>query len=770
MDESAIADGLSGIGRSSELSGAIDAENRLEPMPATEWQRLIALPAQTPALDRLRSNTVGTLVVIGSTTGSPSFPLQPENSQLPGIATIRSGTSSEDPWGELVDGLARLYVMGATIDWEAYQEGRRARRLPLPTYPFERQRFWVLPSRADATAAAGEVVLKTPVWRPALTVTGERWAGGVWLVLADPDGIGDEIVHHLALRGAQAILVRPGEYFGRPAPDQYTIRVAVAEDYVRVLQQVESEWGMPRGICHLWAAARDGRVPHLADVDTTFASGVESVVALLRAVSTWGRRAGLELWIVTADAIATGKEEGPLHPERAALVSLAQVAAQESRDLLVRVVDATWKDGEASALASCVLQELLRGSPEPTVAAYRAGRLLQRDLLPIQAATVEKPAIEAGRVWWIVGGLGDLGFEVASHLAAAGSCRLVLTGRTRLPPRLAWQEYLANEAPTAIAKAVRRVMQLEAMGAEVLLAPGDVSDLQEMQEAAQLINDRYGGVYGVIHAAGVAGQAKPVQKLDSAALSSVLRGKARGGLVLDTVSRDLKPTHFIFFSSLSALYGGLGFGDYAAANAFLDVLAHLRRSQGLPALAINWAGWRDRGLETQAVYVTENRPQTLTVDEALAAFDAALPSGMTQVVVEPSTPGFPPLRPTESPPHPSRLLSEATSPALSGLPVPPGELGLPAQASPTKQSPGPSGLLATIRKALASLLSAPEEELDADAPLVDFGMDSRIGLQFLQALEEQFAVELPLTLLADHPSLAAVARYLHLRLSPSPGV
>src|SRR5208282_5568373 len=192
----------------------------------------------------------------------------------------------------------------------------------------------------------------------------------------------------------------------------------------------------------------------------------------------------------------------------------------------------------------------------------------------------------------ITGGLGDLGLSVARWMVEQGARRLILMGRTKLPPRTRWN---SAEAGSRLADQIAAIRELEGLGACVHLASVDVAD--EGQLGAFLNEFRAEGwppIRGVIHAAGVLQDGLLLQ-LDAAALNSVLRPKMMGGWLLHRLLEDAHLDFFVLFSSAGSLLGQPGQGNYAAANAFLDALAHHRRAQGQPALSINWGAWSGLG-------------------------------------------------------------------------------------------------------------------------------------------------------------------------------
>ena len=115
-----------------------------------------------------------------------------------------------------------------------------------------------------------------------------------------------------------------------------------------------------------------------------------------------------------------------------------------------------------------------------------------------QAVTVEEHQI--------TGGLGGIGLTIAEHLARTARARLALVGRTALPPHDEWRGRLTAEgADTPLAARLRKLLELEQLGAELFVASVDVADRAQVTELAAQIQRRFGALHGIIHSAGVAG-------------------------------------------------------------------------------------------------------------------------------------------------------------------------------------------------------------------------------------------------------------------------
>jgi NAD(P)-dependent dehydrogenase (short-subunit alcohol dehydrogenase family) len=193
---------------------------------------------------------------------------------------------------------------------------------------------------------------------------------------------------------------------------------------------------------------------------------------------------------------------------------------------------------------------------------------------------------------------------VADYLARSYRAKLLLTSRHGLPAGNQWSRLAAsmsgNEKSEQLNRRIRQVESLERLGAEVMVAEADVTDLKAMQAAVDGAIARFGPIRGVIHSAGVPGGGV-IERRTREAAEAVLAPKVTGTLVLDSIFKKRDLDFFLIFSSLNSIVGGFGQADYTAANSFLDAFAHYRssRNRGLTA-TVNWDAWRETGMAADA--------------------------------------------------------------------------------------------------------------------------------------------------------------------------
>jgi amino acid adenylation domain-containing protein len=565
---------------------------------------------------------------------------KPAQAALPSLRHPRE--TAEDS-AFLLDTLARLWLAGAEIDWSGFYAHERRRRVPLPTYPFQRQRYWVEPRKPEgrgrretgrrrdlAEWAYAPVWKRTPPVPPAITAAGPDDAAGAWLVFLDDCGVGEAAVRRLEAAGREVIAVRPGDRFARAGERSFTVDAWNAAGYDLLLEELAGRGVRPGTVLHLWNVTAGPEGAALEEADRGLERGFFSLTFLAQAL---GKRNLTEP--VRVLAVSNGLQrvtgEETLQPLKAALLGPCRVIPREYPNIACRSLDLVLPSdpaiaGEAlSALAGRVLEEFsffaadaaADGGAEPVAALRGSFRWVQElEPLPLPAlpALPTLPAMDGlpprlrqGGVYLITGGIGGLGLEVAGMLARAAAAKLVLVGRTPLPEREAWNGWLAAHGEEdATSRRLRKLLAIEALGGEVMTVAADAADLAAMTAAREAAEARFGAVHGVIHAAGRAGGGI-VQVKTRAAAEAVLAPKVKGALAIDEVFRGRPLDFLVLFSSVTAVLAQPGQVDYVAANAFLDAFAQERNARGALTLSIGWDAWREVGMAVDTAVPQELR-------------------------------------------------------------------------------------------------------------------------------------------------------------------
>ena len=567
------------------------------------------------------------------------------NKKLSGVAlpSLRHPQQHESDVAFLLNTLGKLWLSGVKIDWFAFYAHQRRDRLSLPTYPFERQRYWIeqktqhngrgamhcAPTAGTITQEKSDIADRfyVPSWKLApLSPLASPVSLGPYLIFVDECGLGERLLAKLKVRGEEAIAVRIGSNFAKLSRDSYTINPLAADDYKALVNTLIAQQLQPKAIAHFWNVTK-----------SQSPSPLDTHCSLLFLAQALGKLTDELQMAVISNNLQEVTGEELLDAQKATLLGLVKVIPQEYPNIKCRSIDLVLAQagsrGEEKAIER-LLQELQATSP-PTpllqgegsktppslqgkgglgfdsVIAYRGNHRWVQHFEPARLEGVETlhcnvstsiPSLRAGGVYLITGGLGGIGLVLAAYLAQQVQAKLVLIGRSWFPERAEWQEWLENNAPQdAISRKIHKIKEIESFGAEVIVIQADVANLQEMQQAVTQIQGHFDRIDGIIHAAGVPGGGA-IQRQTAKMAESILAPKVRGTLVLKQIFQDVELDFLVLCSSLTAIEGGFGQADYASANAFLDAFARQEtNSNGNFTVSIDWDTWQEVGMAVEAL-------------------------------------------------------------------------------------------------------------------------------------------------------------------------
>jgi phthiocerol/phenolphthiocerol synthesis type-I polyketide synthase E len=672
-----------------------------------------------------------------------------------------------DDFGAFLEAAARLWERGADLRWEqlpGYVAGER-RQIALPTYPFERERLFVEATQPLGGATQGSDAAKSernriekrsdigswfyaPTWQktPPVGMVLQRPAEAIatWIVLgnagnAGPDGysfagLAERIAAGLEDAGARVLRIT-----GMPASRD----------------ELESFWkehqGLtaagPVGLVSGWGLRGAGNEPGL-DV-------YGSLLWLLQtAVKARVRFAQMEFVI---DELAEVNGESVEDSGRALVEGMARILPAEFAGTATRVIDpGRLSPGRLNAevldgAARLVLAEIGTVASACLTVAFRGGTRWQQVWLPVRLEAAEQSRFRVGGAYVITGGMGGIGFTLARHLLQKYGAKVALLGRTVLPHRERWEEWLTERGPLdATSRRIQRAQELERLGGELLLLSADVTERASMERAWTVIEERFGPVHGVIHAAGLPGGDRIVaESLESVAstlgpkvqgsevLVELLAGRVRAGQVREGQRIDF----LLFCSSISAVVPVAGATTYAAANAFQDRYATwCRQHLGLPALAVNFDAWQEVGMAAERdspaefEHLKQARLQTaMSLDEGVEVVERVLACGLAsdlaQILV--STVDF----------------TAIMRGALAGVGSEAAERFQPGDSSGEfAEAAETRAVMAIWRELLGAELIEPGDNFFA------LGGHSLLGTMVLARIREQFGVDLGIRAIFEAPT------------------
>lgn len=676
------------------------------------------------------------------------------------LSSVRHPKEAMSDLAFLLNTLGRLWLAGVKLDWAGFYAHEQRQRIPAPTYPFERQRYW-FEAKAPATGAmiSADPSKRQPFDRwfyspsyrradqPALIAEAIKALGQHhWLIFVDPQRRSADLMNWLVKNDFDVTTVMPGTSFSRVNSHVYSIDPANPLDYDRLLQSLkQAEW-LPDAIVHLWNFDSD----QAAANEILQNRGFYSILHIAQSLAKQNIAASTRLVAVTTQVLEVLGTE-TIVPQKATLLGACKVIPQEYPNLVCRHVDFD-QAAIDSGWEEKLVAEIFANASDTTVA-YR-GRHRWVQIFEQQPLPQPEPwplRLREQGVYLITGGLGRIGLTFADYLARTFQAKLALVDLVDVPARSDWENMMANaQTNNGLVRRIKRLLELEAAGAEVLVVKAQVASEPEMKAAIDQVIARFGNIHGVIHAAGIVGEQslRPIQELDAAFCSQQFQAKVMGTQVLATVLQDQPLDFCLLQSSLSSILGGLGMAAYAAANSFMDAfVAKQNQTNGAGWISVNWEGWRfEEDFQRGTGIGSEMMQLALTPEEGIRALQSVLSTdGLSQVIVSTAS-------------LQARLekwVQRETQKAAEA-----GEISTPSSFHPRPNLPNP---YIAPRNELEQQIAAIWQELLGIESIgiydnfFELGGHSLLATQLVSRMREAFKVELPLRELFESPNIATLS-------------
>ncbi|OIQ30563.1 MAG: polyketide synthase [Alphaproteobacteria bacterium MedPE-SWcel] len=532
--------------------------------------------------------------------------------------------------------IGRLWACGQEADWPQIWGDAHRQRLSLPTYAFQRKRYFIEPGRPTADTHSDLPVRHDdmedwgyrPVWLPRPATCGAELEAELaqgpkrWLVFEDPTGPASACADRLLAAGHQIVRVRPGDTYAQLAPDLYQIAPEEGRlGYEALLSDLAAANLLPQRIAHFWlVTAAETFRPGSSFFDRNIEMGMLSLTGLGQALAAAEVAEPIHITVFTTGAAQIRGEALP-YPEKAMIAGPAGVLPREVPGVTVATCDielpsapngfsALLHPTKTVDITSRLLEELL-ADPSDLTAAWRGAARFELDYRPAKLSPPlpDDLPLRRGGHYFVTGGYGGIGMTVALHLMRHFDARITLLSREPLPPQGDWDRYLRRHGPNdRTSRRIRAVEHLQATGrGEVLTLSGDVCNLQDMRAALDAAQAAFGPVTGVFHGAGRIDDAPLLAKTERE-IADVLGPKVSGLRVLDQVFPDGTLELMVLFSSSSTVTRPAGQVDYVAANEYLNAWANSRRGGKTRVIAVDWGVWADTGMAAEAM--AERRGET----------------------------------------------------------------------------------------------------------------------------------------------------------------
>ncbi|MEU0517745.1 amino acid adenylation domain-containing protein [Streptosporangium sp. NPDC006007] len=582
-----------------------------------------------------------------------------------------------------------------------------------------------------------------------------------WLILADAQGVGDELAALVTAGGGRCHLVRPGRgYRMRREHRETTVVPGSAADLERLLAELGQDGGAPFGtVVHLWnldLPSIDATARH--EFDRHNSAGAYSLIALAQSLPAGPDGGRLHIVTRGTQAVAAGD---PIEPLGAPAWGIGRVLWYQelvaNRGKLIDLDPASGDDATARrAEAEALLREVTARDEDEI--ALRGDRRYTSRLKPAADLTRPLPLrLRADGGYLVTGAFGALGRLLCRTLVTRGARRLILVGRTRMPERDRWREI---DPGTPAGRNVRFLKELEALGAQTVLVPLDITD--EASLTAWLADYRRSEsppIRGVFHLAGHVRDTL-LPEMDRQVFDAVHDPKVIGAYLLHRHLSDEPLDHFVLFASIASLLTTAGQTNYAAGNAFLDALAHHRRARGLPALSIDWGPWATGMIEELGLidhYRNSRGMSSLSPDAGMAVLERVIGQDRAQLLVATVVDWQIFLAWYASPPP---LVAELAA-AAGGAPPPTGTSSFLDAFRDADEEKRLLLLTERFTALVAGVLRVRTEQVDPAVSLNTLGLDSLLAMELRARVHTELRIALPVVALLSSAPVGGLITQLH---------
>ncbi|MEW6730837.1 MAG: SDR family oxidoreductase [Acidobacteriota bacterium] len=686
------------------------------------------------------------------------------------ISCLRHPYERQSDEAYLLTALGKLWLVGVSIDWAGFHREERRQRLPLPGYPFERQRYWIeaeiaqmgnrritshLEKKSDISSWFYYPSWKRS-WSPHSSTTEDSTpAMGKWLLFVDDSSIADGIVERLKNLGVDLTRVIAGNCYDRLDDQSFVINSQIGEDYHELLKDLRETDRIPDTIVHLWNVTREIHCESERELfEKCQQRGFYSLLYLAQALSAMELAKTVRLLVVANEVFAVENTDRVL-PEKATILAPGKVIPQENDRIACRFIDITLSTSQvrvAEELNERLWLELTQDIQDAVVAIRGMQRWIQT-FEPVYIAGNARSAsrLRSNGVYLITGGLGSIGLTLAEYLAKNFQASLILTSRTPFPARDQWQRWLVeHEQNDPLSDKISKLQLLEEYGAEVIVACADVADAGQMERVIEEGIRHFGALHGIIHAAGITGEQaiSLIPEISRENCEQHFQAKAHGLYVLEKLTQELGLDFCLLCSSTTSILGGLGTIGYTAANIFMDAFANSHRRGCRSWISVNWDGWLQTGEERlSASFQTSIDKYAMKTTESVEAFRRVVDNAYDQIIV--STGDLA-----------SRLDLWINRNGGNSVKLALAENQTPQQRPylTTSYLPPTNELEETIARIWQDVLGI--DRLGVNDNFFELGGNSLIGLKVIARLKKELAIDIPVVSLFEGPTISALAKVI----------
>jgi len=605
-----------------------------EAISPTYWASHLRYPVRFyQGLNELLKFDKAVLLEVGPGRVLTSFVRQhPEKKDEQSVTNLlRHPNQNIDDQYYLLEKIGEMWITGMSVNWKNLHLSKNRKKVPLPTYPFERRPYppqqikhdviKKLPVDNNATHTKKTEMADwfyIPSWsrediENSVLSQNQPIANENWLVLEKDFDFVSTLIGTNSLKEETITCAKVGDRFSEIEPGNFIFDPKNSLHYEKLIEELIKSNRVPNVIVHLLTLdEHDNQNKKLLytheSLDYQLDLGFNSLINLVQSIGKLGITKNIQILVITNHLQdVTGEEL--LSPIKATLMGAVKVIPLEYRNINCRCIDIeilAVKLLLTKTQSDLLINELMYHTSEPIVCIRGRHRWIQT----FQPIRIEKSVQFPGRlrekgIYLITGGTGGMGFTFGKHLAQLLQARVILVSRSPFPPREQWESWLTtNKEEGKICKQIREMLELEKKGARFLVLSADVSKLDHMMNVIKQAQNQFGSINGVLHTAGVPDLAGVIQRRTKEMSEKVLEAKVKGTLILEQVLSDTTLDFMVLFSSWGTVAYPEKFGQvaYCAANEFLDIYTYYKKYRNDTfTVTINWIDWSEIGMTVDAI-------------------------------------------------------------------------------------------------------------------------------------------------------------------------
>lgn len=472
------------------------------------------------------------------------------------------------------EALAECWLNGISINWRNFYNDELRYKINLPSYPFERKKYWIEPSKKDIhrLISKNTASLYLPYWEisnfPPMV---DLEKNDTWLIFSDQSEFSKNIITDLIAKNQKIISVTRGDTFQKIENYYFTINPKTKDDYHKLYESLHKSNITPTRIIHCWSLTNDAKQSSHHLSKNIHTHGFLSLILISQ--EFFQNNKNLSFTIVTNYTTKVTSKD-IIDSEKSSLIAACLTIPQEYPGISCQIVDAdeNFLKNSSDGTRVIINESYFLSKTNDYLIAYRKDNRFTKGFKPLlNSMNIKKSHFKKNGTYLITGGLGKIGTKIAEYLATHYNANLMLLSHTTVSEKLK-----------------HKILNLCQGASSVEFIHADVSDYQQMEAVFSRIKKP---IDGILHlAASLDSAAKTlIKNITDTQYQKQLLPKLQGAKVLEELLKKFPVSFCVLFSSLSSIMGGIGLASYAASNCGLDAMAMQHHSETHTLwLSINW--------------------------------------------------------------------------------------------------------------------------------------------------------------------------------------